>query len=516
MTSLLGLDVGTSSTKCLIVDDAGKVIASADAPHEIHRPRDGWSEQEPENWWQAGTIAIRAALNESGLTGRNIHAVGMSGQMHGSVFLPKAPDPTKVAAIRPALLWNDQRTAKQCRAIEDAAGGTEALVGMTGNAALTGLTAPKILWLREHEPAHFAKLTTVVNPKDYVRFRLTGDLAIDVGDASGFGVFDPRQRAWCAPLLRGLDLDESILPRVVESQDVVGQVTRWAAEQTGLVEGTPVVTGSGDQMTGAIGTGTVAPGLVSATLGTSGVVFAHLGDTLGGSLPATLQTMCSAVKGEWCTYGCTLSAAGALHWYRDAFAKSESFRALDDEAARIAPGADGLLFLPYLTGERSPVSDPLARGAFIGLTARHTRGHLTRAVLEGVAFTMRAMLDLVRSMGVSPREVRMAGGGAKSDLWCRIIASAFGCPTHRLETVEGSAYGAALLAGVGIGHWPSIPDACQACIHVRDRIEPQVDAQSRYDALRPVYDDLYQRLQPTMHALADSGNTRPDQTIGKA
>lgn len=510
MTHVLGLDVGTSSSKCLIVDETGSVVASADAPHEIHRPREGWSEQDPENWWQAGTIAIRSALKNAGMIGAEISAVGLSGQMHGSVFLPKNPDPATVAALRPALLWNDQRTAAQCLTIAEAAGGVEALVQRTGNAALTGLTAPKILWLREQEPAHFAQLATVINPKDYVRFRLTGDLATDVGDASGFGVFDPRERTWCEPLLRALDLDPAILPRVVDSHEVVGQITRWAAEQTGLAEGTPVVAGSGDQMTGAIGTGIVTPGLVSATLGTSGVVFAHLGNTLAESLPSTLQTMCSGVAGEWCTYGCTLSAAGALHWYRDALAGHESFQTLDREADRIAPGADGLLFLPYLTGERSPVSDPQARGAFIGLTARHTRGHLTRAVLEGVALTMRAMLDLIRSMGVSPSEVRLAGGGAKSDLWSRILAAAFGCPTVRLETVEGSAYGAALLAGVGSGLWPSVPDACAACIRVRDRIEPPADALRRYEALFPVHRDLYGQLQATMHALADSGNTSRD------
>lgn len=501
MSRLLGLDVGTSSTKVVVIDEHGRVHATADAPHVTLTPKPGWTEQEPETWWEAACSAIREGMSRAGCRGDDITAIGLSGQMHGSVFLPTDADPTTTRALRPALLWNDQRTASQCRAIEQAAGGREPLVHLTGNPALTGLTAPKILWVREHEPAVFARVGCVVNPKDFVRFRLTGALATDVGDGSGFGLMDIRSRSWSEALIEALDLDPSILPPILESSSVAGEVTAWAAARTGLRAGTPVVAGSGDQMTGAVGSGIVQSGCVSATLGTSGVVLAHLGATLAERLPLTLQTMMSAVAGEWCTYGCTLSAAGALQWYRDTLASGTSFRRLDEEAAGVPAGADGLLFLPSLTGERCPHADPNARGAWIGLTANHTRAHLTRAVMEGVALTMTTMLDLIRGMGSRPTEVRLAGGGAASDLWCRIMAGTFNCPVVRMETVEGSAFGAALLAGVGVNAWSSVAEACRSCIHPLDRIEPDPAEARRYQTLRPLFDGLHGGLQGVMHEL---------------
>lgn len=485
------------------MDDRGAVVASAEHRHETLRPREGWSEQDPETWWQATVHAIRAALGGVDSDRGRIECIGLSGQMHGSVFLPAGADSPQVRALRPALLWNDQRTTIQCKAILDAAGGEERLLRATGNTALTGLTAPKILWLRDHEPESFKRLGVVINPKDFVRFRLTGDLATDVGDASGFGLFDPECRQWNQGLLNALQLDQTILPRVVNSHEIIGVVSEWAGKATGLEPGIPVVAGSGDQMTGAIGTGIVRPGRVSATLGTSGVVFAHLGTTLPDSMPATLQTMCSAIEGEWCTYGCTLSAAGAMEWYREAFCPTMSFRDLDEEAAAIDGGANGLTFLPYLSGERCPVSDPRARAAFIGLSARHRRPHLTRAVLEGVAFTMAAILDLVRAMGVSTEEVRLIGGGAKSDLWSSILSAAFECPVARPDSTEGSALGAAILAGVGVGLWSSVPEACDSCIRISETVAVDEDLRARYRSVRPVYEGLYRQLKDAMHALSE-------------
>lgn len=470
-------------------------------------PRPGWSEQHPDWWWNAACRATRTALAAPGVRTADVMAVGFSGQMHGSVFLPAHPDPSAPKPIRNALLWNDQRTGAECQQIEQAAGGREQLIAMVGNPALTGFTAPKILWLREHEPDHFMRTRHILLPKDYVRFRLTGELAIDAGDASGTLLLDPRTRDWHMGLLTALGLDRSLFPKVIEAPDVAGAVTQQASEATGLIAGTPVVAGSGDQMTGAVGMGIVRAGLVSATLGTSGVIFAHAGRSLPTDRSGRLQIMCSAAPGEYCVYGCMLSAAGALHWFRDTCAAGASYAGLDEEAEQVGPGAGGLIFLPYLTGERCPHPDPHARGAFIGLTARHARGHLARAVLEGVAFGMAAMLDLVRGAGVVTREVRMGGGGAKSRLWRTIHADAFGCPVTMLNTAEGSAYGAAILAGVGAGAWSSVPEACDCCLRETDRIEPDQTQVQVYRALRQEFESLYPALQPYFAPLARTGES---------
>lgn len=504
MPLFLGLDIGTSATKAILIDEIGAVRSVADSPHEVAMPRPGWSEQHPDWWWNAACRATRMALAASGVRAADVMVVGFSGQMHGSVFLPSHPDPAEPRPIRNALLWNDQRTGAECEQIEQAAGGREQLIAMVGNPALTGFTAPKILWLRAHEPDHFQRTHHVLLPKDYVRFRLTGELAIDAGDASGTLLLDPRTRDWHTGLLAALGLDRSLFPQVIEAPDVAGTVTRQASEATGLIAGTPVVAGSGDQMTGAVGMGIVRAGLVSATLGTSGVIFAHAGRSLPTDRSGRLQTMCSAVPGEWCVYGCMLSAAGALRWFRDTCAAGASYAALDEEAEQIGPGAGGLIFLPYLTGERCPHPDPQARGAFIGLTARHTRGHLARAVLEGVAFGMAAMLDMVRGAGIAAREVRMGGGGAKSRLWRTIHANAFGCPVTMLNTAEGSAYGAAILAGVGAGAWSSVSEACDCCLRETDRVEPDAAAVTVGTRVRAVYDSLYPGLREAMHTLGRS------------
>jgi len=496
MVRLLGLDIGTSATKAVIIDEHGMVVAAAHSPHPISMPQPGWSEQDPDDWWRATCDATKSALERAPLGSAGVRAVSFSGQMHGSVFLRAGAKPDDPRVIRPALLWNDQRTAKQCEDIERAAGGRAALIRMTGNPALTGFTAPKILWLRDEEPDNFAQCATVLLPKDYVRFRMTGEKAIDAGDASGTLLLDPRTRDWHNTLLSRLHLDRSLLPRVIEATDRAGSITKHAAAQMGLKEGTIVVAGSGDQMAGAVGMGVVRAGLVSATLGTSGVIFAHCGPTPPHDLDGRVQVMCAAIPGEYCVYGCMLSAAGALHWYRDALFPDESYATLDDEAAKVEPGADGLIFLPYLTGERCPHPDPLARGAFVGITARHTRAHLTRAVLEGVAFGMAQMLDLVRALGIEPREIRLGGGGAKSKLWRTIQADAYRTPVTLLNTAEGSAYGAAILAGVGCGVWSSVAEACDACLRETERIKPDVERAGRYATVRREYDGLYPSLKP--------------------
>ncbi len=494
MGFLLGLDVGTSATKALIIDEHSAVRASVDSPHVVHMPRAGWSEQDPDDWWQATRHSTRNALQTSGISAKEIDAIGLSGQMHGSVFLPRNADPDNPRPSRPAILWNDQRTAEQCEAITRAVGEGRQL-DITGNRALTGFTAPKLLWLRDREPDNFAKTGLLLLPKDYIRFRMTGEPAIDAGDASGTLLLDLRTRDWSDEILNALQIDRAILPRVVESIERVGTLTERAAEALGLRAGIPVVAGSGDQMTGAVGIGIVQPGLVSATLGTSGVIFAHAGKLPRIDPNGSLQAMGAAVPGEYCTYGCMLSAAGAMQWFRDALAPNEPFARLDDEAAGVPPGADGLIFLPYLTGERCPHADPHARGAFVGLTSRHTRGHLARAVMEGVAFGMAQILDLVRATGVQPTEIRLSGGGAKSKLWREIQASAYEAPVALLNTSEGSAYGAALLAGVGIAVWNSVADACRACITVRERIEPDARASETYQRSRHIYDSLYPALR---------------------
>ena len=500
---LLGIDIGTSATKTIVIDDSGSVVASADAPHQVSMPRPGWSEQEPDWWWRAVCDAVRALLTGAGLEPSSVAAVGLSGQMHGSVFLPRDARPESPNVVRPALLWNDQRTAPECDEIEQRLGGRRKLIEATGNPALTGLTAPKILWLRRHEPEAFSRVAKVILPKDYIAFRLSGSLITDVGDGSGTLLLDPGTRSWSDAVLESLELDRSLLPECVESSAVVGSVSDFAAEATGLAAGTPVVAGSGDQMTGAVGAGIVREGVVSATLGTSGVVFAHAGPRVPDDDSGRLQIMCAAVPGECCVYGCMLSAAGALQWFRDCLAPEWTFEELDHEASHIGPGAEGLIFLPYLTGERCPHPDPAARGAFIGLTARHVRAHLTRAVLEGVAMGMGDMLDLVRALGIAPKEIRMSGGGAKSALWRTIHAAVFDAPVTTLNTAEGSAYGAAVLAGVGCGVWDSVAAACDACLRERSRIEPEAPLVQRYASLRSSFDAMYPALSPLFPRLGE-------------
>ena len=513
MGLLIGIDVGTSGTKVIACAESGEVLASAAAPHEIMQPRAGWSEQSPEGWWEATTRALREMCAGEAVRGKAISAVGLSGQMHGSVFLGREAleAPESAPALRPALLWNDQRTAAQCAAIEEAVGGRLALVRRVGNAALTGFTAPKILWLREHEPETFARVGAVCLPKDYIRLRLTGELATDVGDASGTLLFDPAARAWRRDVLDALGLDARLLPRALESAAVAGRVSARGAAQSGLPEGMPVAAGSGDNMTSALGCGVVGPGQVAAVLGTSGVVICHTDRPRvddEGPTPGRMHTLCAADgtserAGGWLLTGCTLSAAGCVQWLREALFPERSYEELMAEAAGAPPGSAGLVFLPYLTGERCPHPDPTARGAFVGLTSRHGRGHVVRAVIEGACFTMAQILGIMRSLGVAPPSIRVTGGAARSPRWRQILADCTGCAVVTTNAEEGPAYGAAALAAVGAGAYESVADVCRAWIIERERTGVSSSAGRYADPMRvheSLYGDLRERFAQ-LHAM---------------
>ncbi len=498
---LLGIDVGTTGAKAVLLDSAGQVAAVATTEYPLLTPRPGWTEQDPTTWWEAAVISIRRVLNEVRVRERHIAAVGLTGQMHGLVPLDGGG-----SVLRPAILWNDQRTAEECAWITKRVG-AERVIELTGNPVLTGFTAPKIVWMRRHEPDLYARIAHILLPKDYVRYCLTGKHAVDAADASGTSLFDVRGRRWSATMLAALEIPPSWLPRVVESPELTGVVSALAARLTGLNEGTPVVGGAGDQAAQAVGTGIVRTGLVSATIGTSGVVFAHL-DQPAVDLQGRLHSFCHAVPSRWHVMGVMLSAGGALRWLRDGlrhdawFKGGDPYDAMSAEAAEVSPGCEGLVFLPYLTGERTPHADPRARGAFVGLTLRHHRGHLIRAVMEGVALGLRDSLELIRGMGLPVTEIRVSGGGARSPLWRQILADVFRTDVATVTTTEGAAYGAALLAGVGRGIFPSVEVACETTVAVVDRAAPDRERAAVYDKLYTVYRDLYLALRPSMHALS--------------
>jgi len=503
----LGIDVGTSGTKTLAIDDKGTILASASAEYPCEHPRPGWSEQNPDLWWEAVKITIARLLGSGRFKPADVAGIGLSGQMHGSVFLDAAG-----RVIRPALLWNDQRTAAECREIEQKAGGREALIRMVANPALTGFTAPKVLWVRAHEPSNWERVRQVLLPKDYVRYRLTGTFATEVSDASGTLLLDVANRRWSRELLTKLDIDPALLPPCHESPEVSARLSELGSKATGLPVGTPVVGGGGDQPAGAVGNGIVRQGVVSATMGTSGVVFAHA-ETLGFDPLGRLQRGCHAVPGAWHVMGVVLAAGGSFQWFRNELGKAEVAAAklagedpyflLTDEAALAGPGAEGLFFLPYLTGERTPHFDPDAKGAWIGLTVRHGRAHMIRSVLEGATFAMRDSLELIREMGVSIDQVRISGGGARNALWKQIQADIYGCDVHTLNSTEGPAFGVALLAQVGTGGFSSVPEACDATIRVADstRLDPGVKLY--YERAFAVYRQLYQDLRASFKTISE-------------
>ncbi len=472
------------------MEESGRVVSSATEDHEpFASPQIGWAEQHPEDWWRACCLAIRKALVSASLSGRDIGCVGFSGQMHGAVMLDE-----RGSVVRPALIWCDVRTEKQCRDLT-AKIGPERLIQLTCNPALPNFTLTKLLWVRENEPEKWKRVRSVMLPKDYVRLRLTGERATDVADASGTLLLDVAHRRWSREMLQAAELDEQFLPGLFESPEVCGKISAKGAGETGLAAGTSVVAGAGDQAAGATGMGIVAPGTVSATIGTSGVVFAAT-DRPALDPQGRVHTFCHAIPGRWHVMGVTQAAGLSLRWFRDTFAVDssgarESYDCLTEEAAKIFPGSDGLLWTPYLMGERTPHLDANARAALVGLTASHTRAHIVRAILEGVAFSLRDTFTIFQEMNVPVKNIRLGGGGARSPLWRQIQADVYGHPVEIVEAEEGAAYGGALLAAVGAGMWLSVDEACSAAVRVASRVIPQPAAVATlnvsYSAYRRIY-----------------------------
>jgi xylulokinase len=496
MPAVIGIDVSTTATKAVLIDASGSVSAVGVAEYGFEVPRPGWTEQDPALWWDGTVAAVRSVLGSGVVPAEEVAAVGLTGQMHGAVLLDSGG-----AVLRPAILWNDQRTGHACDEIR-AAVGRERLIAITGNDALTGFTAPKLVWVRDNEPEVWARIAHVLLPKDYVRLRLTGGYALDKADGAGTLLFDLAARDWSGEVLAALSIDPGWMPPTFEGPAVTGVVTRDAAAATGLRPGTPVVAGGGDQSANAVGVGAVSPGVVALSLGTSGVVFATTDEPLRD--PAgQVHAFCHAVPGRWHMMTVMLSAAGSLRWFRDALAPGEDFGQLVAPAADVPAGADGLLFLPYLTGERSPHADPDARGAFVGLTVAHDRRHMTRAVLEGVAFGLRDGLDQMIAAGMPPpAQIRASGGGTASPLWRQILADVLATEVATVSTTEGAAYGAGVLAAVGAGWFGSVEEAADALVRISPAGSPGADA-DRYAAAHEIYRELYPALKPVFPRLAD-------------
>jgi xylulokinase len=475
MSHVVGIDVGTTGVKALAIDDTGAVAARAEATYKLSTPRAGWAEQDPDDWWRA-TETVLAELRKS--TGAKPDGIGLSGQMHGLVALDANAEP-----LRPAILWNDQRTAAQTEEIERTVG-RERLIELTGNRALTGFTAPKLLWLRDNEPATYQRIDKITLPKDYVRLKLTGEHATDVADASGTLLLNVAKRQWSEEVLEALELPEDWLPRVLESPETSGHTE----------DGIPVAAGAGDQAAGALGVGVTEPGPVSVVLGTSGVVFAAL-NAFAADPQGRVHAFCHAVPGKWHAMGVMLSAAGSLRWLRDTIAPHTGYDELLNEAQSWPPGTEGLAFLPCLAGERTPHADPAARGAFVGLSQRHDRGALVRAVLEGVAFGPRDSLDLIAELGQDPQIGRVSGGGARGDVWLQIVASILELPLERVQVDEGAAYGAALLGGTASGTFTDIGAAVATTVRPQRRIEPVPEWVEVYRERQAQYRALYPALK---------------------
>jgi xylulokinase len=492
----LGIDIGTGGSRALLVDGSGRVRAGYTAAHEEMRmERPMWAEQRPENWWEAAAEAVRGALSLAGISGSEVKAVGISGQMHGLVMLDAAG-----SVIRPSLIWCDQRSQAQVDFVH-AKLGREAVLRYIANPVLTGFTLPKLLWVRDHEPENFARVRKVLLPKDYVRYCLTGEFATEVSDASGTAMFDVVNRRWSFEMMDGLGLDGSLLPACSESSDISAAISAAGAAATGLLEGTPVVGGGGDQAASAVGNGIVEPGIVSCTLGTSGVVFAHM-ENVAYDPAGRVHTFCHAVRGKWHVMGVTQGAGLSLQWFRNRLAPGIEYDALMEEAAKSPAGSQGLFWLPYLMGERTPHLDASARGGWVGLTASHTRADLIRALIEGVSYSQRDCLDIIEELGVAVSSVRASGGGAKSPFWRRVLANVLHKRLATLESQEGSAYGAALLSMVGSGEFSDVPEACRAVIRETESIEPEGEA-AFYEKAHRIYGSLYPALQHAFGEIRD-------------
>jgi xylulokinase len=488
---LLGLDVGTGGARAVAVDESGNVVAEASSEYRLHSPRPCWTEQDPEDWWEGAKEALGKLAGE---VEEEVVGLGLTGQMHGSVFLEASG-----AVIRPALLWNDQRTEAQCKKITESVG-EERLIEIAGNPALTGFQAPKILWLRDEEPENYSRVARVLLPKDYVRLRLTGEHATDASDVAGTLLLNVRERGWSAEILDALEIPRGWMPEVYEGSESTGGLSRDVSEELGLPRGIPVAAGGGDNAAAAVGVGVVEVGLLSSSVGTSGVLFAA-SEGFTPDPSGRIHAFCHAVPGEYHLMGVTLSAGGSLQWWRDATGKD--YDELVEAASRVEPGAEGLLFLPYLSGERTPHLDPRARGAFVGLTARHGIPHMTRAVMEGVVFSLRDSLEIMRELELSVDQVRATGGGARSSLWRELQAAVYGVPIHRTTVDEGPAHGAALLSGVAAGVYRGVEEACST-IRLREEVtDPDPERTRIYEELYEVYRSLYPATESAMHRLAD-------------
>ena len=488
--AVLGIDVGTTGVKAVVVDDAGVVLADADAEQPLSVPRPGWAEQDPELWWTSTRQAVATAMAELRRLPRSVEigAVGLSGQMHSSVFLDDSCE-----VIRPALLWADTRTTEQCREITETLG-LSGLRRTVGNRALEGFTAPKVLWLRQHEPDSYERLRRLLLPKDYIRYRLTGELATDPSDAAGTLLYDVRERRWSAEALDALDVDVDILPEVVDSADVSGCVSVGAAETLGLQAGLPVVGGGADNAAGAVGSGVVGPGTVQSSIGTSGTMLMPAASPLvDGEM--RLHTFCHCVPDRWYLMGVVLSAGNAMRWLRDVLLEGGSYETLTAEAEDVPPGSDGLYFLPYLTGERTPHNDSAARGVFFGLHLGHTRAHMVRAVMEGVCFALRDSLELMRPFAEEIGQIRAIGGGARSRLWRQMQADVFGASVAGMGDGGGPAYGAAALAAVGAGMFDSVAETIDAWVSTKTVSDPNPAGARVYDELYEEWRELYPSLK---------------------
>jgi xylulokinase len=489
----IGIDVSTTASKALAIDERGAVVASHSHEHDLATPRPLWSEQDPRQWWDATCACLRALLQSVGAD--DVACVGLTGQMHGLTLLDGNDQP-----LRPAILWNDQRSAAQCAAMTERVGAGW-MHQHIGSLMLPGFTAPKLLWVREHEPETYRQIAHVLLPKDYVRLLLTGAYVTDVADGSGIALMDIGRRAWSDEILAAFDIPRAWLPELCESPVVCARVSADGAAATGLRAGTPVVGGAGDQPATAVGSGILGRGQTSVTVGTSGVVFTA-NDRYDPEPEGRLHTFCHAVPGYWFHMGVMLSAAGGLRWLRDAVARGSSYAELSDRAAQAPRGAEGLIFVPYLTGERHPHPDSLARGAFVGLTLRSGLGQMVRAVMEGVSFGMRDNLELLRARGVRPTTAAVSGGAAQSDVWRQMLTDIAGIPLYTVNSTEGAALGAAILAAVGVGAWPDVPAACADLVRTVDVTEPSPEGVADYERLYPIYGRLYPALRETFRELA--------------
>lgn len=493
---LLGIDVGTSGAKALVIDVQGNVRASVTTFYELASPKPKWSEQNPHDWWEGTCESVRKVLEVEGICGSDVAAVGVTGQMHGLVLLDESGE-----VLRPAILWNDQRTDAQCKEIHHRIG-RDRMIELTGKPVLTGFTAPKILWVRDHETEVYDGAAKMLLPKDYVRYRLSGEFATDVADASGTSLFDINERRWSDEIFETLELSRTFFPVVYESPEICGNVSVEAAKSTGLTAGTPIVAGAGDQAAEALGCGVVDEGSMAVTIGTSGVVFASTTKPFIDP-KGRIHAYCHAMPGMWHVMGVMLSAGGSLQWYRDIFCEEERARAesegvdvydlLTREASNVSAGCEGLIFLPYLTGERTPHADPNARGVFFGLTRRHTKAHLTRAVIEGITYGLRDLVELAKELEVPIESVRISGGGARSERWRQMLADVLDCSVATVNEKQGAAFGAAILAGVGIGMFADVPDACRAVV----RETSIAEGAGRIGGYERAY-ELYRSLYPAL------------------